>query len=121
MATKKTMEVLIDGKLYTLATEDSGEHVQRIINYFNSKIDEFKKNSNYKRMSKDYQNILLSLNIADDLFKAKGVIGELKEQLIKKDRDIAVLQEKLEELQMKQSMAKEMLGESKKEKKKRNE
>lgn len=121
MATKKTMEVLIDGKLYTLATEDSGEHVQRIINYFNGKIHEFKKNSSYKRMSKDYQNILLSLNIADDLFKARGTISELKEQLAKKDRDIAALEEKLEELQMKQSMAKQMLEQSKKEKKKKNE
>ncbi len=121
MGTKKTMEVLIDGKLYTLATEDSGEHVQRIINYFNSKIDEFKKNSSYKRMTRDYQNILLSLNIADDLFKARGQISELKEQLAKKDRDIAALEAKLEEIEIKQSMAKQMLGESKKEKKKRNE
>ncbi len=121
MATKKTMEVLIDGKLYTLATEDSGEHVQRIINYFNGKIDGFKKSSNYRRMTKDYQNILLALNIADDLFKARATIADLKEQLAKKDRDIAALEEKLEEIEIKQSMAKKMLGESKKEKKKKDE
>lgn len=121
MGTKKTMEVLIDGKLYTLATQDSGEHVQRIINYFNSKIHELKKSPSYKRMTKDYQNILLSLNIADDLFKTREQVNALKEQLAKKDKDIAALKERIEEIELKQSIAKRMLGESKKEKKKKDE
>lgn len=121
MGTKKTMEVLIDRKLYTLATEDSGEHVQRIINYFNGKIDEFKKNSSFKRMTKDYQNVLISLNIADDLFKEREKVANLKEEIAQREREIEKLKEQLDEIKLKQSLAKQMLGETKKEIKQRHE
>ena len=85
---KKMMEVIIDGKVYTLAGEESEEYMQRVASYVNSKIQEMKKMPSYKKLNKDLQGILLALNISDDLYKTKEVLKMAKEEYDKKDEAI---------------------------------
>lgn len=85
---KKMMEVIIDGKVYTLAGEESEEYMQRVASYVNSKIQEMKKMPSYKKLNKDLQGILLALNISDDLYKTKEVLKMAKEEYDKKDQAI---------------------------------
>ena len=85
---RRKMEVIIDGKVYTLAGEESEEYMQRIASYVNSKIQELKKMGSYKKLNKEFQSILLALNISDDLYKTKEVLKMFNEEYDKKDRDI---------------------------------
>ena len=84
----RTMEVIIDGKVYTLAGDETEEYMQRIASYVNNKILELKKNGNYKKLSREYQSIFLALNISDDLYKIKEVLKLMKEEYDKKDKEI---------------------------------
>ena len=84
----RTMEVIIDGKVYTLAGDETEEYMQRIASYVNNKILELKKNGNYKKLSREYQSIFLALNISDDLYKTKEVLKLMKEEYDKKDKEI---------------------------------
>ena len=85
---KKMMEVIIDGKVYTLAGEESEEYMQRVASYVNGKIQEMKKMPSYKKLNRDLQGILLALNISDDLYKTKEVLKMAKEEYDKKDQAI---------------------------------
>ena len=85
---RKMMEVIIDGKVYTLAGEESEEYMQRVASYVNSKIQEMKKMPSYKKLNKDLQGILLALNISDDLYKTKEISKMAKEEYDKKDQAI---------------------------------
>lgn len=85
---RRKMEVIIDGKVYTLAGEESEEYMQRIASYVNSKIRELKKMGSYKKLNKEFQSILLALNISDDLYKTKEVLKMFKEEYDKKDKEI---------------------------------
>ena len=85
---KRKMEVIIDGKVYTLAGEESEEYMQRIASYVNNKIQELKEVPSYKKLSKDLQSILLALNISDDLYKTKEILKVMKEEYDKKDKEI---------------------------------
>lgn len=98
---KRKMEVIIDGKVYTLAGEESEEYMQRIASYVNNKIQELKEVPSYKKLNKDLQSILLALNISDDLYKTKEVLKMMKEEYDKKDKEIydknqEILTEKLQ-------------------------
>lgn len=98
---KRKMEVIIDGKVYTLAGEESEEYMQRIASYVNNKIQELKEVPSYKKLNKDLQSILLALNISDDLYKTKEVLKMMREEYDKKDKEIydknqEILTEKLQ-------------------------
>ncbi len=65
MASKTSAEVIIDGKVYTLAGYASEEYLQKIASYLNGKIAEFGKNEGYIKLNTDYRNTLMQINIAD--------------------------------------------------------
>ncbi|MDO4556160.1 MAG: cell division protein ZapA [Lachnospiraceae bacterium] len=85
---KRRMEVIIDGKVYTLAGDESEEYMQRIASYVNNKIQELKEVPSYKKLNKEFQSILLALNISDDLYKTKEILKACQEEFDKKDREI---------------------------------
>lgn len=85
---KRKMEVIIDGRVYTLAGDESEEYMQGIASYVNGKIRELKEMPSYKKLNKEYQSILLALNISDDLYKVREVLKMLKEEYDKKDKEI---------------------------------
>ena len=71
MAVKNTTQVLIGGKIITLSGYESEEYLQKVANYMNGKLTELGQLPGYNRQSQETRHTLLSLNIADDYFKAK--------------------------------------------------
>ena len=108
---RKMMEVIIDGKVYTLAGEESEEYMQRVASYVNSKIQEMKKMPSYKKLNKDLQGILLALNISDDLYKTKEVLKLAKEEYDKKDEAIYNMTQQISNEKMQAETAKRLAEE----------
>ena len=86
MAVKNTTQVLIGGKIITLSGYESEEYLQKVANYMNSKMTELGQIPGYNRQAQETRHTLLSLNIADDYFKAKRQAEMFEEELEAKDR-----------------------------------
>ncbi len=88
MSSKNVTEVIINGKIYTLSGYESEEYLQKVATYINNKINEYKNNDSYTRLSHDMQRTLLELNIADDYFKAKKQADSIEKDLENKDKQL---------------------------------
>lgn len=88
MAVKNTTQVLIGGKIITLSGYESEEYLQKVANYMNSKLTELGRIPGYSRQAQETKHTLLSLNIADDYFKAKRQAEMYEEDLEAKDREM---------------------------------
>lgn len=86
MQDQTTAEVLIDGKTYTIAGFESDEYLQRVAVYINRKLSELKKNEDYMRLDLDVRNTLLAINIADDYFKQKNKVEDIRSDRELKDK-----------------------------------
>lgn len=71
MAAKKSTDVMIAGKVYTLSGYEEEGYLQHVASYINTKISEITERDEYRRIPNDMKSILIQLNIADDYFKAK--------------------------------------------------
>lgn len=108
---KNYTEVLIDGKVFTLGGFESEEYLQKVAAYLNHKIAECTGSENYRRQTADLRNILLSLNVADDYFKAKQLGNAFEEDIEKKDKEMYDLKHELISAQIRlENMQKEMDG-----------
>ena len=88
MAVKNTTQVLIGGKIVTLSGYESEEYLQKVANYMNNKLTELGQIPGYNRQALESRHTLLSLNIADDYFKAKRQAEMYEEELEAKDREM---------------------------------
>ncbi len=88
MAEKTSAEVIIGGKVYTLCGYESEEYLQRVATYINNKINEFNGTEAFRRLPGDTKATLLQLNIADDYFKARGMVEKLEGEMEQKDKEI---------------------------------
>ena len=88
MAVKNTTQVLIGGKIITLSGYESEEYLQKVASYMNNKMTELGQLPGYSRQSVETKHTLLSLNVADDYFKAKRQAEIFEEDLEAKDREM---------------------------------
>ena len=88
MAVKNTTQVLIGGKIVTLSGYESEEYLQKVANYMNNKLTELGQLPGYNRQALETRHTLLSLNIADDYFKAMRQAEMYEEELEAKDREM---------------------------------
>ena len=88
MAVKNTTPVLIGGKIITLSGYESEEYLQKVASYMNNKMTELGQLPGYSRQSVETKHTLLSLNVADDYFKAKRQAEIFEEDLEAKDREM---------------------------------
>ena len=88
MAVKNTTQGLIGGKIVTLSDYESEEYLQKVANYMNNKLTELGQLPGYNRQALETRHTLLSLNIADDYFKAKRQAEMYEEELEAKDREM---------------------------------
>lgn len=70
MESKNYTEVIIGGKVYTLAGYEEEAYLQRVASYINEKMSDLKRQQGFLRQSADYQAVMVELNIADDYFRA---------------------------------------------------
>ncbi len=101
MSAKKSAEVIIDGKVYTLSGYEEEEYLQKVANYINGKLQDFRDSENFKMLSKDMQCTLVELNIADDFFKAKDQIEKQEVEIEQKEKEIYDLKHDLISSQVK--------------------
>ncbi|MDD6658202.1 MAG: cell division protein ZapA [Lachnospiraceae bacterium] len=101
MSIKTETEVVIGGKSYTLSGNESAEYLQRVAFYINNKLSEYNKIESFRKQSSEFRSILLELNIADDLFKAKQKIVDLEEELERKEKELYDLKHELISSQIK--------------------
>lgn len=96
----KYVDVVIREKVYSIKGEDTGR-IQILSEFLNSKYDEISEADGFDRMGKDYQNMMLQLNIADEYLKCADENKRLKETIGEYERQIYNLKHKLITLQMK--------------------
>ena len=102
MKDKNDVEVLIDGRKYTICGFESAEYLQQVASYINRKFNDFKKEDYYARLDMDLRNVLLAINIADDYYKAKKKASEYRTENELKDK--MVLDMKHEIIQFQESV-----------------
>lgn len=113
MTAKKSAEVIIDGRVYTLSGYEEETYLQKVAAYINHKINEVQKLDDFKRFSADTKATLVELNIADDYFKAKDRIEQLEADIEQKEKEIYDLKHDLISSQMKvENMEKEKKSKS---------
>ena len=88
MSSKNTIDVIIDGQVFTLVGYESEAYLQKVASYISNKISEFKKDEGYRRQKLETQKTLLEINIADDYFKAKKQADMLESDLEEKDKQL---------------------------------
>lgn len=86
MKNKNDVEVLINGRKYTICGFESAEYLQKVATYINSKYAEFKNQDYYYSLDMDLRNILLAVNIADDYFKVQKENQATKKDNERKDK-----------------------------------
>ncbi|UWP59684.1 cell division protein ZapA [Ruminococcus gauvreauii] len=95
MPTKNTTQVLIGGKIIKLSGYESEEYLQKVAAYLNNKIAELGELPGYNRQPVETKSTLLSLNIADDYFKAKKQAEVFEEDSQGKDKEVYDLKHEL--------------------------
>lgn len=113
MDNKNDIAVVINGRIYNLSGYEDTDYLQEIANYMNSKIAECKASDGFRRMSPEFQNILLALNIADDYYKAKNQTGKLAAIDDEKEKQIYDLRHEVIETQIKLESANRLVEEYK--------
>lgn len=120
MAAKKSTDVMIAGKVYTLSGYEEEGYLQRVASYINAKISEITEREEFRRIPSDMKAILVELNIADDYFKARTRFEDIEESYKKAEKDLFDLKHELVDTQMKVEELLEKLDNEQKEKTKKN-
>ena len=82
MADKKTIQVIIDGKIYVLSGENSESYLHDVADYLNHKIESIRKEMwNYNKLEESVRSLLLQINICDGLFQERKKVEEMQELL----------------------------------------
>lgn len=101
MESKNDVEVLINGKRYTICGFESEDYLQKVATYINGKYTEFKQQDYYYNLDLDLRNILLAINIADDYFKSKKENEALVRDNERKDQMILDMKHEVLDVQSK--------------------
>ncbi len=101
MSTKVDTEVIVGGKVFTISGYESEEYLQKVATYLNGKYNDFNKEDGFRRLTMDYQSLLIQFNIADDYFKAKNQIELLNDELKSREDDLCNIKHELISTQIK--------------------
>ncbi|MBQ3512409.1 MAG: cell division protein ZapA [Lachnospiraceae bacterium] len=112
---KKEMQVIINKKLYTLCATESEEYIQKVVSYLNAKFEEMNEIPGFDKMSMDYQNIMLSVNIVDEYMKMKDKISLYEAEMKEKDKIIFDLRHENIDIKMKEESTKKLADQYKSE------
>lgn len=88
MNSRNDIEVIINGKRYTLTGYESEDYLQKTAGFINSKLAELKKQDFYKTLDSDTKNVVLQINLADEYFKVKRMLEESENDCDSKSNEI---------------------------------
>lgn len=100
MAQKNNVQVVIDGKVYTLSGYEDSEYLNRVASYINDKLSEMRLEEGFKKQTREIQNILMYLNVADDYYKTKRIANEIGLDLEDKKEELENLKQELVRLNL---------------------
>lgn len=111
---KNRVEVVIDGQIITLVSEEKEAYMQKVALYIDKKLSEIRSSKSNKPVTEHLRTLLISVNIADDYFKAIEKYNSLenthhsyvKEMGLLQEENI-LLSEKIHELQAQLSYVRE--------------
>ena len=103
---KNRVEVVIDGQIITLVSDEKEEYMQKVALYIDKKLTEIKTSKSNKPVSEHLRTLLISVNIADDYFKAQEERRSLEDtheayvnEMGRMEEENSLLTEKFHELQ----------------------
>lgn len=88
MKTKNDVNVVINGKQYTISGYESSEYMQRIAAHINEKFALFKEQDGFNRLDTDMKYILLAINLSDDYHKAQKSANDLRMEKEEMEKEI---------------------------------
>ncbi len=118
MNIKNDVEVIINGKQYTLSGYESSDYLQKIANHINDKIAEFKQQDSYLRLDAEMRNILLAINLSDEYYKAIKDSSDLKNENEDMEKEIFDIKHEMLTMQSEIDKAKEKIKQLSEEKQK---
>jgi len=72
MSTKKSADVIIGGRVYTLSGYESEDYLHKVAGFINKKIEELNTEfEGYHHLSNENKALMLQLNLTDEYYKAK--------------------------------------------------
>jgi len=105
------IDVVIGGKVLTIRSEESAEHVQRIALYVDQKIQMLKEKNLTAVVDERLRAVLIALNLADDYIKIKDMhtaqevmYQKLAKQTVKLEKENATLKNQMKKLEAKLDM-----------------
>ena len=99
MDAKNDVEVIINGKQYTLSGNESSEYLQKVAVHINEKYNEFKNQEWYGRLDQEMKSVLLGINLSDDYFKAQDMVNELKKDSEEMEKELFEMKHELISMQ----------------------
>ena len=111
MAEAEGSRIVIGGKTLLVDGGDSPEHLQKVADYVNRKLEESKNSPGYARMSVDTKTMLLELNIGDDYVTVKDGLDNALIELAEKNKEIYELKKELSSVKSKYEIAKNQVVE----------
>ena len=110
---KKRVSVVIDGKVYLLSGSESEAHMQRVASYVDSRLREIRVQNSYGKLSSEYKNVLLSLNIADELFLLKDELEVIRQEHAENEKELYQLKQEIVDKEMRNDTANKLVIEYK--------
>lgn len=101
MSVKTEAKVIVGGKVFTISGYESEEYLQKVASYINSKYVQVASDDGYKLLTRDYQSLLIQINLADDYFKAKSQIELLEDELKTREDELCNIKHELISTQIK--------------------
>lgn len=97
---KNQTEVVIAGKILSISGEEDAAYMTEVAAFINDKLRELQKTENYGRLSPEYKQIMLGMNLADEYFREKKKAEILEAELELKDKELYSLKHELINLQL---------------------
>ena len=97
---KNITEVVIAGKTISISGEEDSAYMTEVAAFINDKLQELQKTDNYSKLSAEYKQILLGMNLADEYFREKKKNQILESELELKDKELYSLKHELINLQL---------------------
>ncbi len=113
MGEKNKLSVVIDGKVYVIAGETTDANIQKIASYVDIKIRELKRQPGYTKLPKDYREILLSLNLAEEVFRLQDEVDILRQEHNENEKDVYLMKQDIVEKDMKIDTSSKLIAEYK--------
>lgn len=98
--TKKKVEVIIGGQVYTLQGSESEEHIQKVARVLDEQVTYIQKNDSMRRLNNSQKHMMAALNMADDYLKMKNELQRFSQELEKCNAENLALLERIEEMSL---------------------